>query len=133
MNRLRERITSIKMTDQGCMLRAYSRNVIDTINQCGEVNTFMPALAYTFSRTRPKSRSSTRSARRRIEVFAVQPDPPELRPGHRLLARAAAVVLDDRHDAVARSAACSCCCWCAASSSAPKSRACSRCSRSPSS
>ena len=50
MNRLRERITHIKMTDQGNMLRAYGRNVIDLINQCSEVNTFVPALAYTFAR-----------------------------------------------------------------------------------
>lgn len=50
MNRLREKITNIKITDQGNMLRAYSRNVIDLINQCGEVNTFVPALAYTFAR-----------------------------------------------------------------------------------
>ncbi|WP_454753287.1 glycosyltransferase [Cupriavidus necator] len=48
-NRLRERITKIRMTDQGCMLRAYDRNVIDTINACREVNTFIPALAYTFA------------------------------------------------------------------------------------
>jgi undecaprenyl-phosphate 4-deoxy-4-formamido-L-arabinose transferase len=50
MNRLRERITRIQMTDQGNMLRAYGRNVIDLINQCSEVNTFVPALAYTFAR-----------------------------------------------------------------------------------
>jgi undecaprenyl-phosphate 4-deoxy-4-formamido-L-arabinose transferase len=50
MNHLRERITRIKMTDQGCMLRAYSRDIIDTINQCHEVNTFIPALAYSFAR-----------------------------------------------------------------------------------
>lgn len=50
MNRLRERITRIKMTDQGNMLRAYGRNIIDLINQCKEVNTFIPALAYTFAR-----------------------------------------------------------------------------------
>jgi undecaprenyl-phosphate 4-deoxy-4-formamido-L-arabinose transferase len=50
MNYLRERITHIKMTDQGNMLRAYGRNVIDLVNQCSEVNTFIPALAYTFSR-----------------------------------------------------------------------------------
>ncbi|SPA35023.1 glycosyltransferase [Cupriavidus taiwanensis] len=49
MNRLRERITRIRMTDQGCMLRAYDRSVIDTINACREVNTFIPALAYTFA------------------------------------------------------------------------------------
>ena len=50
MNRLRERITNIQITDQGNMLRAYGRNVIDLVNQCAEVNTFVPALAYTFAR-----------------------------------------------------------------------------------
>jgi undecaprenyl-phosphate 4-deoxy-4-formamido-L-arabinose transferase len=50
MNRLRERITRVRITDQGNMLRAYGRNLIDLINQCAEVNTFVPALAYTFSR-----------------------------------------------------------------------------------
>lgn len=50
MNTLREKITHIKITDQGNMLRAYGRNVIDLINQCNEVNTFIPALAYTFAR-----------------------------------------------------------------------------------
>ena len=51
MNKLRERITRIKMTDQGCMLRAYSRDIIDAINSCQEVNTFIPALAYTFAQS----------------------------------------------------------------------------------
>jgi len=50
MNRLRRRITGIVMTDQGCMMRAYGRNVVDLINQCDEMNTFIPALAYQFSR-----------------------------------------------------------------------------------
>jgi undecaprenyl-phosphate 4-deoxy-4-formamido-L-arabinose transferase len=50
MNGLRERITRIKMTDQGCMFRAYDRHIIDAINSCKEVNTFIPALAYTFAR-----------------------------------------------------------------------------------
>ena len=50
MNRLREKITRIKITDQGNMLRASGRNVINLINQCTEVNTFVPALAYTFAR-----------------------------------------------------------------------------------
>ena len=49
MNGLRERITRIKMTDQGCMLRAYSRSVVTAINACQEVNTFIPALAYGFA------------------------------------------------------------------------------------
>jgi len=50
MNRIREKITHIKITDQGNMLRAYGRNVINLINQCSEMNTFVPALAYTFAR-----------------------------------------------------------------------------------
>ena len=49
MNRLREKITRIHMTDQGCMMRAYSRRIIDTINQCNEMHTFIPALAYSFA------------------------------------------------------------------------------------
>ena len=49
MNRLRENITRIQMTDQGCMLRAYDRALVDTLNACQEVNTFIPALAYTFA------------------------------------------------------------------------------------
>lgn len=49
MNSLREKITRIRMTDQGCMLRAYSRRIIDIINQCNENNTFIPALAYSFA------------------------------------------------------------------------------------
>lgn len=50
MNRLRERITRIRMTDQGCMLRAYDRRIIDTLNQSREMNTFIPALAYLYAR-----------------------------------------------------------------------------------
>ena len=48
-NRLRERITRIRMTDQGCMLRAYDRPIIDAIRASREVSTFIPALAYSFS------------------------------------------------------------------------------------
>lgn len=51
MNKLRERITHIRMTDQGCMLRAYSRDIVDAINACREASTFIPALAYTFARS----------------------------------------------------------------------------------
>lgn len=50
MNWLRERITRVKMTDQGCMMRAYDRAIIDAINRSREVNTFIPALGYTFAR-----------------------------------------------------------------------------------
>ena len=49
INLIRERITKIKMTDQGCMLRAYSRGIVNALNNCREINTFIPALAYTFA------------------------------------------------------------------------------------
>jgi undecaprenyl-phosphate 4-deoxy-4-formamido-L-arabinose transferase len=49
MNRLRERITRIRMTDQGCMLRAYSRDIVDAVADAREVSTYIPALAYTFA------------------------------------------------------------------------------------
>jgi undecaprenyl-phosphate 4-deoxy-4-formamido-L-arabinose transferase len=49
MNRVRERITRIKMTDQGCMLRAYSRDIVRAIAASREVSTYIPALAYTFA------------------------------------------------------------------------------------
>jgi len=49
MNRVRERITRVKMTDQGCMLRAYSRDIVDAMANSREVNTYIPALAYTYA------------------------------------------------------------------------------------
>ena len=49
MNRLRERITRIRMTDQGCMLRAYSRDIVDAVAAAREVSVYIPALAYTFA------------------------------------------------------------------------------------
>ena len=49
VNFVRRRTTSIEMTDQGCMLRAYRRPIIDAIVRSGAINTFIPALAYTFS------------------------------------------------------------------------------------
>jgi undecaprenyl-phosphate 4-deoxy-4-formamido-L-arabinose transferase len=49
VNRLRERITNIHMTDQGCMLRGYSRDIIDAILESEESNTFIPALAYLYA------------------------------------------------------------------------------------
>ena len=51
MNAVRERITRIRMTDQGCMLRAYSRDIVEAINASREVSTFIPALAYGFARS----------------------------------------------------------------------------------
>jgi undecaprenyl-phosphate 4-deoxy-4-formamido-L-arabinose transferase len=49
INFVREKTTNIEMTDQGCMLRAYRRPVIEAIVRSGAINTFIPALAYSFS------------------------------------------------------------------------------------
>src|SRR5581483_10878500 len=49
INFVREKTTNIEMTDQGCMLRAYRRPIIDAIVRSGAINTFIPALAYSFS------------------------------------------------------------------------------------
>jgi len=50
MNGIRERTTRIRMRDQGCMLRAYSRVIVDAINHSNEVNLYIPALAFIYSR-----------------------------------------------------------------------------------
>jgi len=43
------KMTGMRMSDYGCMLRAYHRDVIDNINHCQETTTFIPALAQTFA------------------------------------------------------------------------------------
>jgi undecaprenyl-phosphate 4-deoxy-4-formamido-L-arabinose transferase len=45
INKIREWITPVRITDQGCMMRGYSRSVVTALNQTREVNTFIPALA----------------------------------------------------------------------------------------
>ena len=49
MNKLRERITDIRISDQGCMFRAYHRDIIRAILDSQETNTFIPALAYIYA------------------------------------------------------------------------------------
>lgn len=48
-NAIRARITGIVMTDQGCMLRAYKRYIVDTVVASKESSVYIPALAYSFS------------------------------------------------------------------------------------
>jgi len=45
INRLRELMTPVRITDQGCMMRGYARSVVTALNQTREINTFSPALA----------------------------------------------------------------------------------------
>jgi len=50
VNRVTAAITGMKLTDFGCMLRAYSRDVVEEINRCDEASTFIPALGQSFAR-----------------------------------------------------------------------------------
>ena len=83
------------------MLRAYSRDDRRRDQRAAaRSSTFIPALAYTFAQQPDRGRGRARGARRRrVEVLAVQADPPQLRPHDRLLAGAAAAVLAVRHAA----------------------------------
>jgi undecaprenyl-phosphate 4-deoxy-4-formamido-L-arabinose transferase len=49
LNAVRERTTRIRMRDQGCMLRAYRRNIVEHITASGETSTFIPALAMSYA------------------------------------------------------------------------------------
>ncbi|MHB8844196.1 MAG: glycosyltransferase [Nitrospirota bacterium] len=49
INGVRAKITRIRMRDQGCMLRAYRKNIVESIVASGETSTFIPALAYSYS------------------------------------------------------------------------------------
>jgi undecaprenyl-phosphate 4-deoxy-4-formamido-L-arabinose transferase len=45
-----QKCTGIKMTDSGCMLRAYRRPVVDAMLRCHERSTFIPLLATSFAK-----------------------------------------------------------------------------------
>jgi len=49
MNQLRDRITKITMTDQGCMMRGYNRRIVNLMKKSKELNTFIPALGFTYA------------------------------------------------------------------------------------
>ena len=50
INIIARRITKVRMTDWGCMLRAYRRPVVDRMIACHEHATFIPALATFFGK-----------------------------------------------------------------------------------
>lgn len=49
VNRVTSAIVGVRMTDYGCMLRAYRRSVVEQIVACQEISRFIPALANTFA------------------------------------------------------------------------------------
>lgn len=48
-NKIRYRITKIRMTDQGCMMRAYRRQIVELMVSSEEKSAFIPALAYSLA------------------------------------------------------------------------------------
>ncbi|MBW2598679.1 MAG: glycosyltransferase [Deltaproteobacteria bacterium] len=50
INIVARKITGIHMTDWGCMLRAYRRNIVEHMSECREQSTFIPALAVYFAK-----------------------------------------------------------------------------------
>ena len=50
VNKAARKATGVLMHDYGCMLRAYSRHVVDAMLQCHERSTFIPVLANSFAR-----------------------------------------------------------------------------------
>jgi len=50
INRVMQRLTGVGMRDYGCMLRAYTRSIVDTMLACEERSTFIPVLANMFAR-----------------------------------------------------------------------------------
>jgi undecaprenyl-phosphate 4-deoxy-4-formamido-L-arabinose transferase len=50
VNLITAKLVGLKLRDYGCMLRAYNRDIIDSMNMCAEAASFIPALAATFAR-----------------------------------------------------------------------------------
>ncbi len=50
VNMVARKITGVKMTDWGCMLRAYRRKLVERMGDCHEHATFIPALATYFGK-----------------------------------------------------------------------------------
>src|SRR5512136_1292563 len=50
INVIARKITKVNMSDWGCMLRAYRRNIVERMVTCHEHSTFIPALATYFSK-----------------------------------------------------------------------------------
>jgi undecaprenyl-phosphate 4-deoxy-4-formamido-L-arabinose transferase len=50
VNRITARLVGVDFHDYGCMLRAYRREVVESVRQCREIHAFIPALAATYAR-----------------------------------------------------------------------------------
>ena len=50
VNLITAKLVGLRLRDYGCMLRAYNKDIVDSMNMCGESASFIPALAATFAR-----------------------------------------------------------------------------------
>jgi undecaprenyl-phosphate 4-deoxy-4-formamido-L-arabinose transferase len=50
MNKYMAHFVGVRLRDYGCMLRAYSRDVVNSINLCEESSSYVPALANTYAK-----------------------------------------------------------------------------------
>lgn len=72
INRITVLITNMRLRDYGCMLRGYSREVVDQINVCEENSTFIPALGLLFARRPieiPVAHEPRRTGRTKYSLF----------------------------------------------------------------
>jgi undecaprenyl-phosphate 4-deoxy-4-formamido-L-arabinose transferase len=49
VNKSIQKVTGVRMTDYGCMLRAYRKHIVEAVLQCSERSTFIPVLANSFA------------------------------------------------------------------------------------
>jgi undecaprenyl-phosphate 4-deoxy-4-formamido-L-arabinose transferase len=49
MNKIMRRVTGLQVTDYGCMLRAYRRDIVNAILSCSEHSSYIPALGNSFA------------------------------------------------------------------------------------
>ena len=50
VNRITAKLVGVDFHDYGCMLRAYRKEVVNSVRQCREIHSFIPALGATFAR-----------------------------------------------------------------------------------
>ncbi len=80
INRAVQRSTGVAMRDYGCMLRAYRRQVVQSMLACHERSTFIPILANTPRPTTHETSGPRRARTRGFQVRLPQADQPDVRP-----------------------------------------------------
>ncbi len=78
INKLREWITPVRITDQGCMMRGYARSVVAALNQTPRGQHLHSGAGIAVRHEPGRSADLARGTpRRQVEIFHVQSDPAE--------------------------------------------------------